>query len=207
MTNRYLGGNHVFFRYLQAWSRDWPKGQKITFLDVGTGDADIPISIVQWGRARGFDLRVTAIDSTPKIAEIARQNARSYPEIEVVEADFFSYAPGSETSDYVLCSLFLHHVPDDRLIQALKLCDHLARRGVIIHDLLRSPTCFYGIKALTALFGNRIVRNDGPLSVRRAFLPEELEFLARRADIPYLFPRRHSSFRLSLAGQKNTQYA
>src|SRR5258706_13100762 len=76
MTNRYLGGNRILLYFLRSWSRSWSKGEKLSFLDVGTGNADIPIILTQWGRAHGFDFRIQAIDSTPPIAEIAKQNAR-----------------------------------------------------------------------------------------------------------------------------------
>lgn len=207
MTNRYFGGNRILLGYLRHWSRQWPKGQALTFLDVGTGNADIPIAIVRWARTQGFDVRVKAIDSTPRIAEIAKQNARDYPEIEVVEANFFSLASSGAAFDYVLVSLFLHHLPDDRLLEALKLCDRLARRGVLINDLLRSQQAYYVVKAVTFLFGNRIVQKDGPLSVRRAFLPSELDDLAHKAGLNYLHARPHSFYHLTLAGQKDDQNA
>jgi hypothetical protein len=55
---------------------------------------------------------------------------------------------------------------------------------------------------LSRLAGDDIVRHDGPLSVRRAFLSEDLSRAAEEAGLDYLRVRRHPWFRLSLAGEK-----
>lgn len=202
MVHRYFGGERILFDYLQRWSVHWSKDEIITVLDVGTGGADVPLSLLRWGKKHGFHFQITAIDSTPTIAAIARENVASHPEIQVVEADFFSFAQRGEKFDLVIASLVLHHMPDDKLTEVLRLCDTMATRGVIVSDLLRSMTAYGAIGLLTGLIGNRVVRNDGLISVRRAFTIRELDALARDSRLNYLHPRRHPFFRLSLAGEK-----
>lgn len=201
-TNRYLGGDSLVFSYLDAWSRHWPGGRPVSVLDVGTGGADLPVRLVRWARRRGFDLRVTGIDSTPSIARIARESTRAYPEIEIVEADLRSFASSSRRFDVVIASLVLHHIPDDSLIDALCLLDKLAEQAALLSDLRRSQAGYWATSALTGLLGNRVVRHDGPLSIRRAFTVAELQGLAERAGLPYLRARAHAFFRLALAGEK-----
>ncbi|MBI3548867.1 MAG: methyltransferase domain-containing protein [Elusimicrobia bacterium] len=199
--NRWFGGCAVVLRHLSEWSARWPQGRPVTILDVGTGSADIPLRILRWAKDKGFDVRVTAIDSTPAIARLARESAAGARNLEIVESDLSSFAREGKSFDYVTASLVLHHVPPAAVDGFLRDCDRCAARGVLINDLERSFPAYLGAKLVT-LFGNKVVRNDGPISVRRAFTPSELSGSARAAGLAYLVARRHPFFRLSLAGEK-----
>jgi hypothetical protein len=78
----------------------------------------------------------------------------------------------------------------------------LARRGIIISDLHRTLLSYSAVSLLSYLIGNKIVRHDGPLSVRRAFTIPELNDLARAAGLPYLQASIEPWFRTSLSGEK-----
>ena len=202
LTNRSFGGRGVVLGFLSRWlegrnNRETP----VRILDVGTGGADIPRAIALWARRRGLPVHITALELMPHIADIARKNTREFPEVLVRQEDFLRLPPG-ETFDYVTASLFLHHMPDESLVPVLRAFDRLARRGVIVSDLLRSLPAYWSVKTLSRLAGNRVVRHDGPVSVRRAFTTAELQELAGQAGLHYLKARRHPWFRLSLAGEK-----
>jgi 2-polyprenyl-3-methyl-5-hydroxy-6-metoxy-1,4-benzoquinol methylase len=201
-ANRFFGGYGPVLAHLALWAEGWPKGAAATVLDVGTGGADLPIALARWSRASGLKLRVTAIDSVPVIAAIARANAAAYPEIEVLETDLMSLAATGRRFDYVIGSLLLHHIPGPSRVDALKAADGMASRGVIFVDLLRSRTAYWGVRVLTGLFGNRITRHDGPLSVRKGFQARELDGLALKAGLTYLRASEQPFFRLCLAGEK-----
>jgi hypothetical protein len=67
-----------------------------------------------------------------------------------------------------------------------------ARLGVVINDLLRSRLTLAMVWLATRLFTrHRFARHDGPLSVRRAYSPDELRALATRAGLARLDVRRH----------------
>jgi 2-polyprenyl-3-methyl-5-hydroxy-6-metoxy-1,4-benzoquinol methylase len=202
LTNRRFGGAAVILRKLETWSVGWDRKRPIRILDVGTGSGDIPLSIVRWARERGFELKVTALDSTASVSEIARELVRREPAIEVVLGDLFELACGEERFDYVIASLFLHHVRPDRAIEALRACDRLAVRGLIISDLRRTWPSLMAVTFISLLAGNFVVRHDGPLSVRRAFRVRELCDLAVSAGLPYVVARDEPWFRVSLAGEK-----
>ena len=204
ITNRYFGGTHAILRHLAAWSTDWPKDRAIELLDVGTGAADIPAAIVRWARRRGISVRITAIDSAPDIAAAAQVAVRDVPEIAVEQRDLFELAATGRRFDVVIASLFLHHMPPERTRAALVAIDSLAARGVVISDLLRSPLTWAAVGALARVTGNRIVRHDAPLSVRRAFTVHELGRLAAAAGVPHLRARREGQFRVGLTGLKAT---
>jgi 2-polyprenyl-3-methyl-5-hydroxy-6-metoxy-1,4-benzoquinol methylase len=202
LTNRYFGGTRTILKHLAAWRRDWPTDRAMHVLDVGTGAADIPAAVVAWARRRGLPIRVTAIDSAGGIVTAARAAVRDVAEIAVEQIDLFELAATNRRFDIVTASLFLHHMPLERTSAAIGAIDRLAVQGVIISDLLRSPLTWAAVGALACVTGNRIVRHDAPLSVRRAFRVRELSRLAAAAGLPYLRARREGRFRVSLAGAK-----
>ncbi len=201
LTNRRFGGNQIILNHLEEWSVRWSPGETIRLLDVGTGLADIPLAVARWARKRGWKIQIMAIDLMPEIAELARRQVRDYPEIEVLNQDLFSL-PLENKFDYVTASLFLHHCSADDTPRALKVFDALGRRGVIAGDLYRSRGSYAAVTLLSYLAGNRVVRNDGPLSIRRAFCPEELQSMAEALGLSYLRARREPWYRVSLAGER-----
>jgi hypothetical protein len=106
--------------------------------------------------------------------------------------------------DYALSSLTLHHLNDSQIISLLQQSDRLCRRGIIMNDLKRSVRAWMWIWVLTRVTGaHPVVQNDGPLSVRRAFRPQELAALAAQAGLSYLKVKTHFGYRLTLAGEKS----
>jgi SAM-dependent methyltransferase len=200
MTNRWFGGTRVVLRRLEAWSRRWDPASTITLLDAGCGAADIPIAVARWARRRGFKVDIMAVDLVPEAVAVARQRVAAWPEISPRVGDVRTLPACS--FDYVLASLFLHHMPPAATPAALVALARLARRGLIVSDLERSLPGYFAVSALAAVAGNRVVKHDGPLSVRRAFTVDELDALAREAALPWLAARRERWFRASLAGER-----
>ncbi len=75
----------------------------------------------------------------------------------------------------------------------------MARRGMIMNDLIRRRRLHWWTWVFT-LFGNEIVRSDGPLSVRKAFTVEEVRRLA--APVGYLRTRVCFGHRLVVYGER-----
>lgn len=199
--NRRFGGVSTVLRPLMEWSRRWHPGEPVHILDVGTGAADIPIALVKWARENGHSLRITAVELVPEIAAMAKEAARPYPEITVLVRDLWNL-PKELTFDYVTASLFLHHLPISLRVEALRSLGRRARRGLLISDLHRTLFSYWGVGASSWIWGDSVVRHDGPLSVRRAFRPAELDELAKAAGLPFLLSRVEPWFRISLAGEK-----
>jgi 2-polyprenyl-3-methyl-5-hydroxy-6-metoxy-1,4-benzoquinol methylase len=201
-TNRYFGGIQILLTFLQRWTLSWDKSKTIRVLDVGTGSADIPRAIVQWARSNTFSIKMTGIDLVPGIVTLAQKKTRDFSEIEIRQINAMELAAQGETFDFVIGSLLLHHVPEPEWIPLLKTFDQLASRGIILSDLLRSWPSLAAVTVASYVFGNHVVRHDGPASVRRSFTPDELSALVTQADLPYLRVNREPWFRLSLAGEK-----
>lgn len=203
-ANRRFGGFALVTRFLNRWSKNWLPGKTIEILDVGTGGADLPVAIAAWAKNRNLQVRITGLDLMDDIVRIAFENSKDYENITIRHGDFFDLVNVGEKYDYVISSLLLHHIPTGQTASALRAFDQLAKRGVIVSDLLRTRAGYWAVRTASYLLGNEIVRHDGPLSVRRAFLPNELEKLAREAGTSYLQAQVEPWFRVSLAGEKST---
>ena len=204
LLNRYLGGYRCIRTGLEEILGN-PQESEISFLDVGTGSADIPAAIVRWGRARGIDVRIVALEPDPTTASIAASRTRHLREISVVRGDASQPPFPSASFDCVLASQLLHHFPEERIVVLLKTWSQLARKAIVIGDLVRHPIAYYGIQWLTRLCTrNPMTLTDAPLSVKRAFTVREWRELFRRAavgnfQILPVFPYRIMA-RVHLAG-------
>src|SRR5271154_2073574 len=70
--NRFLGGRRIALNYLAEFLKVAPMSS-LDILDLATGSADIPRTIVRWGRRRGVTITITAVDGNPDILRVARE--------------------------------------------------------------------------------------------------------------------------------------
>ena len=201
-VNRFLGGSQTILTHLARFSRSWSKDALIRILDVGSGAADIPQAIIRWGRRRGYPISVVAVDRDPHVIRFARQALEDYPEITWVRALSPSLPFGPASFDYVISSLFFHHLSEGEIVETLQTFDRLARRGIVVNDLLRRRRAYLGIFLLSRFSRNQPFRKDAPLSVLRGFQRSEIEPLVAKAGLGYLKFCSHFAYRFAIAGEK-----
>jgi ubiquinone/menaquinone biosynthesis C-methylase UbiE len=181
--NRRLGGVRAIERFL-------PAGSNLLILDVAAGACDVSESLLRNRRDR-----IVALDLNARGLKLAR---KSWP----VVGDALDLPFQDGTFDVVMASLFFHHLSNEACVRVLAQMWRIARQRVLVNDLHRHAVAYSSIRALAAMFSkSRMVRHDGPLSVLRAFRPQELLDIARRAGVP---ARVHRSFpyRLVLVAEK-----
>ena len=180
--NRYLGCHRNALRGVACAIA--ANGQRrFTLLDVGTGSADIPALIARWARRRKLEARMIGLEREPITVEQAALQTRDISEVSVVRGDALAPPFRHKSIDVVLASQLLHHFSDDQIVVLLRNWACLARRAVIVNDLVRHPVAYHGIRLLTkAVTRNVMTRTDGPLSVQRSMTVAEWRALFRRAD-------------------------
>jgi ubiquinone/menaquinone biosynthesis C-methylase UbiE len=198
--NALLGYTRATLAHLKRFSRSWRPNQAIRIIDLATGSADIPRAILRWASKRGFDVRIVAVDRHPVTVAAARSAWRD-PRLQVVQADVFDlpFAPGS--FDYALNAMFLHHLDEGEIVRVLRTMSSLARRGVIVADLLRHRRAYAWISLLSA-FANPMVRHDARVSVAQALTRAEVLRLREQAGLEFARYYRHFGHRFVLAGEK-----
>jgi SAM-dependent methyltransferase len=203
ILNRYLGG----YRGVLSGLDRLVGGGKLndfSLLDVGTGSGDIPARITNWAQQRGIRASIVALEPEPvtaRVAAILTQKQTNPPFIPLLQrgmkgGDFprcgISVVRGDGNAppfraasfDFVLASQLLHHFPEEKIVALLRTWSQLARRAIIVSDLVRHPVAYCGIRLVTKLFTRNVMTlTDAPLSVQRAFTISEWHELFRRAEI------------------------
>lgn len=174
-VNRRLGGYLTTLRALDGLFAS-PAQTPLVFVDVAGGDGAFADRLATWARVWGHAVRVLVVD----VNTAALRTARARPGIWAARADALELPLGDGAADCVHCAAFFHHlgVGDARDLLA-EMC-RVSRRVVVVNDLVRSRAATGAIWALSRLLtANRLVRHDGPLSVRKSFVPDDLMTIAR----------------------------
>jgi SAM-dependent methyltransferase len=156
----------------------------LRIVDVGCGYGDTLRRIDAWAVKRGIAVTLTGIDLNPDAIRACREATPSTQRIEWMVGDALSDHPTDDT-DVVLSTLLTHHLPNPEIVRFLSWMEETAQHGWFINDLHRQPTP-YKLFRLWARFSNwhAFVRHDGPVSIRRSFVPEDWEQLCASAEIP-----------------------
>jgi ubiquinone/menaquinone biosynthesis C-methylase UbiE len=139
------------------------------------------------------------VDQNDQVLAAATEWSRDFPEIRLRRVQAPSLPYPDRSFDYVICSLFFHHLNEAEGTLLLREMARVARRGLLVNDLLRSRlACLLTAMITRLLFGNRLTRHDGPMSVLRGFRPQELGRMATEAGLADVQLSRHLWFRIAL---------
>jgi len=166
--------------------------RSFTLLDVGFGEGGMLRTIARWARRRGLDARLTGVDLNPKSAAVAAAMTPRDMAIDYLAGDYSDLG----RFDFIVSSLVAHHMSDAQLTRFLRHMEARSDRGWLVNDLHRHPFAHAGFPLLARLLGvHRIVREDGRLSIARAFRPGEWTQILAEAGVPGQV-RRYFPFRL-----------
>ena len=198
-VNRWLGDLSALRRsVLPDIERD--DAREFTLLDVGAGTGELLREVALAARARGVTARPAGLELNERAAEGLLEESREFEEIVSVRGDALRLPFADGAFDYVMCSLFTHHFRDDACVRVLKEMARVARRRVYCIDLHRHPVAYYFYTTIGRLIlHNRLVREDGALSILRAFRPEELQRLGEQAGLKEVKVERRFPYRLVLS--------
>jgi len=174
LVNRLLGGNKVTIAGLKKLLKNQPKDKMIRIIDLGCGNGDILRDIAMLGRKNNYSFKLIGIDANASAIEYARELSETYPEINFKKINIFSDDFKKQSYDIVLCTLFLHHFSNDELIQILRSTIKSASIGIVVNDLHRNKLAYYLFKFIGYFTKNKVVIEDGLISILRAFKRKDL---------------------------------
>ncbi len=201
LVNRFAGDNWALRKTLlsEVINEDL---KEFSVLDVGAGSGELLRTIVDSARKENRKVRLFGLELNKRSAESILQESKDYSEIQAVRADALRLPFATNSFDYVISSLFTHHLEDKQIIESLVEMSRVSRRKIFVIDLHRHPFAYASYKAFCVGFRiSQLVREDGSLSILRSFKPSELYSLAERSSLQNISVKRCFPFRLVLSGE------
>ncbi|HEY0430785.1 MAG TPA: methyltransferase domain-containing protein [Pyrinomonadaceae bacterium] len=174
--------------------------RSFSVLDVGAGSGELLQVIADWARKTNRQARLTGAEMNARSAAVIAERTNAFPELTALRADAFKLPFADNEFDYAMCSLFTHHFLDADVVRILRELARVSRRGIFVIDLHRHPIAYLFYTTVGRLFlHNRLIREDGALSILRSFRPRELEKLGEQAELKNITMTRRFPYRLVLA--------
>ncbi len=169
---------------------DWVNGINIPrgsgplrILDVGCGYGDSLRRIERWARDTKTAVELTGVDLNPDTISIAEEAGGRGSSISFLAADVFSYRPRNPPH-LIYSSLFTHHLGDADVVRFLLWMEKNAELGWFINDLSRAPIPYHLFRWFSRLARlHPFVQHDGPVSIARAFAPDDWRRLSVEAGL------------------------
>ena len=182
IINKQLGGYNASLKGLQQIIKTNEKVS--TVLDIGFGGGDSIKQLSKLAAKKKYNLFFYGVDLKQDCVNYATKNLTSVPNKQLICSDYRDIsAEFLNKVDVIHCSLFLHHLTDEEIIELFKF----AKKNECIflaNDLHRNWFAYSSIKLITSLFSRSyLVKNDAPLSVLRGFKKKELIALLLKAGM------------------------
>ncbi len=191
LANRLMGTTSRVVASLGRLASGCATTSTLSWLDVGTGGAEVPLEVIGRADRMGVRLRVIASDVNGEVLLIAKDNLRRCPDAHradapiVVRHDATRIPFETASVDLVTCCNTLHHLARDEAVSLFREVERVSRLGFMVLDVHRSLLTYWASRLLAAfLRHHRLSRHDGPLSVLRSYTRSEMAMLATEAAIP-----------------------
>jgi SAM-dependent methyltransferase len=196
--NRWFGGvattRAMIERVVSATGK-----KSFSVLEVAAGFGEVSKAAGRQLFRRGITLDVTDLDRVR--THLLRGNR-------AVVSDALALPFPDCSFDLVSCSLFAHHLEPDDLARFAAEALRVTRCAMLINDLVRHPMHLALVYAGFPLMRSYVSRVDGLASVRRAYVPDEMQRILSAAATPT--PRveisRHFLFRMGVIAWKKSNF-
>ncbi len=201
LVNRFTGDNRALKKSLfrEIEKQDL---QEFSVLDVGAGSGELLRTIAKYARKQKRSAKLFGLELNKRSAESILEESIDFNEIKAIRADALVMPFADNSFDFVISSLFTHHLTNQQIIKVLAEMSRVSTRGIFVIDLHRHPFAYALYKLFCFGFRiSRLVREDGSLSILRSFNPNEIKDLAEEANLEKISVKRYFPFRLVLSGK------
>ncbi|MFY9793691.1 MAG: methyltransferase domain-containing protein [Candidatus Sulfotelmatobacter sp.] len=181
--------------------------KRLSLLEVAAGSGEVPEIVRQRLRRRGIVLDLTLLDMAHSHLSGSNHDLSTGAQKNRIVGNALNLPFKDRAFDVVSCSLFAHHLSPQQLLVFVRESLRVSRRAVLINDLVRHPLHLAAAFAGFPIMWNRVAWLDGLTSVRRAYVPTEIESLLppNGFEIPVrLEISRHFLYRMAVILWRNS---
>jgi ubiquinone/menaquinone biosynthesis C-methylase UbiE len=186
--NRYFGGDQTTTALLRRVAQR-SRLRALRYLDVGGASGASSLRAKELLARQGVTLDVTVLDRA--LTHLNRNG------VSAVAGDGLTLPFRDRSIDVVGSSLLVHHLEPEDVERFANEALRVARHAVVINDIIRSRMHYWAAVAGRPLYRSRLTRHDAPVSVRRAYTPDELRALLRGVTTRIEFSR-HYFYRMGI---------
>lgn len=147
------------------------KAKHLSLLEVASGAGFVPKAAKEKLANDGVELEVSLLDRA--------QSHLPSNGIPAFVGDALALPFPDNSFDLISCGLFLHHLDPAQVLAFARESLRVAKRAVLISDLIRSPLHLLLTHMGLPLFRSRITWHDAPASVRAAYTRSEMREMLR----------------------------
>jgi ubiquinone/menaquinone biosynthesis C-methylase UbiE len=167
--NRWFGGVHTMSSILRRVAKERHL-KELSWVDVAGGEGYVATQTQRSLARSGTATQPVILDRAPT------HLGSAHP---AVCGDATALPFRDNSFDAVGCSLFLHHLEPEQIVQFAREGLRVARHAFLIHDLQRHPIHLALSYLGLPLYRSRLTRHDAVASVRRAYTAEEIREMLR----------------------------
>ena len=180
--NRLMGSYTSWSRLVRGIVGDGPAH----VVDLAAGSGGFLRHVAR--HERPLHLRMTSTDLEPIYVQQGKQLAQDLP-VQFAVQDALRLT-GLDDVDLFVCTQSTHHLAPGMLVRLIAEAVRVAKKGLLVVDLLRSGGNVAGALLATTLTQPYLpLVVDGMQSIRRAYLPSELRLLATLAGAKHIETR------------------
>lgn len=178
--NHWLGGNSLTLDGVGEILKGHDKDKPVRIVDLGCGNGDMLRHLQKYGEEMGYRFELLGVDANPASIAYAEELSSAVPNVSFKSINIFSKEFEALEYDIAVATLFMHHFSDAEITKLVSEIKQKSTIGVLINDLHRSEMAYALFWVISLFFGNRVARNDGLVSIRKAFRREDLEKYAQQ---------------------------
>jgi len=180
--NLWLGGNALTLDGIEKMVGAPSKEKPIRIVDLGCGNGDMLRKLHSFGKKMGYHFDLLGIDANPASVAYATKLSAGMDNLKFSTINIFSQEFREMEYDIAIATLFMHHFSDEEITELISGIEKKSRIGVLVNDLHRSELAYALFWVISLFFGNQVARNDGLVSIRKAFKRKDLEKYAKEVN-------------------------